>query len=166
MARTYEPIASTTISGSSTSTFSFTNIPATFTDLVVVEYLSFTVGSNQRGINFGDASTSTLYSSTNLRGNGSVAASVRFTGGDAVGSTPGVAESGTGWMTIVTQVMSYANTNINKTFLQSTADSSSYVYRTVGLWRNTSAIDTVKLFAITGAFAAGSRFSLYGIKAA
>jgi hypothetical protein len=164
MPRTYEPIASTTISGSSTSTFSFTNIPATFTDLVLVEHLSFTVSGNQRVINFGD--TSTLYSSTNLRGNGSAASSARYTGGDAVGSTPGVADSGTGWMTVVTQIMSYANTNVNKTFLQSAADASASVFRTVGLWRSTNAISTVKLSALSGAFASGSTFSLYGIKAA
>ena len=164
MPRTYEPIASITTSGTTTSSVTFSNLPSSFTDLIVVEYVSFTVVGNQSGIDFGD--TSTLYSSTNLRGNGTSATSQRFTSGNAIGSTPGDSASGTTWMTVVRQVMSYSNTNVHKTILHSTSDTASYVNRTVGLWRNTNAISTVRLFAVTGAYASGSTFSLYGVRAA
>jgi hypothetical protein len=34
-----------------------------------------------------------------------------------------------------------------------------------GLWRNTNAINSIKLYAASANLSAGSRFSLYGIKA-
>ena len=36
MASTYTPIASSTVTGSSTTTVTFSSIPATYTDLIVV----------------------------------------------------------------------------------------------------------------------------------
>ena len=46
MPATYEPIASTTL-GSAAATISFSSIPGTFTDLVVVLFTGTTHGDNE-----------------------------------------------------------------------------------------------------------------------
>jgi hypothetical protein len=66
------------------------------------------------------------------------------------------------------QVMNYANTSTYKTVLSALANDkngSGSVDRVVGLWSNTSAINSVSV--VGGAnFVSGSTITLYGIKAA
>jgi hypothetical protein len=161
MPRTYEPIASQTLS-STASSVTFSNIPGTYTDLVVV--LAFIDSARFVNIRFNSDSSSN-YSRTALRGNGSTASSFR---GSSLTELYGEAYAvGDPFGNCVVQVMSYANTNVFKTVLIADANASQNVQRTVGLWRSTSAIDTV---AIIGSGAntlqSGTVLSLYGIKAA
>lgn len=164
MPATYDSIASVTL-GSASASVTFSSIPSTYTDLVLVESFQFTGTGSQSLLSFGD--TSSLYSSTTIRGDGSTASSIRFSGVGSIGSSPGQG-NGTANVQVncIRQIMNYSNTTTNKTVVQRFNDSSLQVVATVGLWRNTAAINTVVLTSLSGNFASGSTFTLYGIKAA
>lgn len=159
---TYTPIASTTI-GTAVASYTFSSIPATYTDLVLIENITLSAAGNQSVVSFGD--TSTLYSSTNLQGSGTSALSSRYTAGSGVGSSPG-AGSGTEIINIIRQFQNYSNTTTYKTFIQRSNWAGGQVYATVGLWRNTAAISSIVLTTTGGNYAVGSTFALYGITAA
>ena len=159
---TYTPIASYTVT-SAQSSYTFSSINGSYTDLVLIENIQFSASANQSVMSFGDSST--LYSSTNLQGNGTSALSARFTSGSGVGSSPG-AGSGTDWINVIRHIQNYSNTTTYKTFLQRSNWAGGQVFATVGLWRNTAAISTIVLATTGGNYAVGSTFSLYGITAA
>jgi hypothetical protein len=164
MAATYEPISSQTL-GSAASSVEFTSLPGTYTDLVVVCRIGTTGGSQNIQVQV-NSDTGSNYSYTFLAGDGSAAHSGRYSN-----QTQYVADNyayaNTGLESVyIYQVMSYANTNVYKTFLGSAATTGRAITKTVGLWRSTSAITAIKLFP-SGAetFKADCVFSVYGIKA-
>ena len=166
MAATYEPIASHTLTGS-TASYTFSAIPGTFTDLIVVCDYS-TTGTNSLYYQFGATSVDagSNYSQTNLTGNGSSASSSRRTNNTGL-LIANASSRGTGNRNItILQFMSYANTNVYKTVLEASAAPSLDVYRTVGLWRSTAAIDIISIQATAAIYTSGSTFSLFGIKEA
>lgn len=164
MAATYEPIATSTL-GSAQSSVTFSSIPQTYTDLILIESFQFASTGSQSLIKFGDSSS--LYSVTTLRGDGSSANSARFTNDSQIANTPGNT-NGTAnvQVTGIRHIMNYSNTTTYKTVLQRFGDTSSQVFAVVGLWRNTAAINTLNIISLTGNFNSGSSFTLYGIKAA
>jgi anti-sigma-K factor RskA len=63
--------------------------------------------------------------------------------------------------------MNYSNTTTYKTTLSRFASTLYQVWTHAGLWRNTAAINSIKVYTTAGAnFNTGSTFTLYGIKAA
>lgn len=160
---TYEPIATYT-APSAQASYTFTVIPSTYTDLVLV-FSGSTTATDNLLIQF-NSDTATNYSNTFLSGSGSSASSSRFSTRSYIignyfytGST----------INSISQVQNYSNTTTNKTILMrdNDAGATGNVMATVGLWRSTSAINSIKLFwYASGTFAAGSTFTLYGIKAA
>jgi hypothetical protein len=64
--------------------------------------------------------------------------------------------------------MNYSNSTTNKTVLSRGGNAATWVTTNVGLWRNTAAITSIKVFASDGTsnMNSGSTFSLYGILAA
>lgn len=165
MALTYEPIATTTLSSAQT-TVTFSSISSAYTDLRIT-VVSTAASSGNFGFRFNN-DTGTNYSRTMLRGNGTAASSgystdidyLQLTNGSTIGTTPS-------FNTI--DIFSYAGST-NKTLLYTQSadyNGSGNVTAQVGLWRSTSAINRIDFFAQSGVdFAAGSRFTLYGIKAA
>lgn len=172
MASTYEPIASQTL-GSDTTDVTFSSIPGTYTDLVIV-----VVGRSQRTAGTSDSlvlefnsDTASNYSKTLLYGTGSAAGSTRDSSvvGTDIGRLNTSASSNTDPSTIVLHLMSYSFTSVNKTVLAASAGTKDDwgIARGVGLWRSTSAITSVKLRTWYNAgFKSGATFSLYGIRAA
>lgn len=162
MALTYEPIASTTLS-SAASAITFSGIPATFTDirLVVVGVTSATAINVNFRVN---SDTGTNFSLTQLAGSTAATGSVRNSNQT---SLIGYWQAGTDAnpSTYIVDLLSYANTSINKTILYS-GGSMSEIFRGVGLWRSTAAITSVSLFPASGNWNSGATGSLYGIKAA
>jgi hypothetical protein len=167
MAVTYDPIATTTL-GSAQATVTFSSIPQTYTDLILI-----TQGRhNSSGVNKDvylqfNQDTATNYSSTRLYGDGSSALSDRLTGWTAVwdGYWSGTDVSGRS-MTI-TQIMNYSNTTTYKTTLtRQQAISHGSVWATVALWRSTSAVTRLDLTIPSVSFDTGTTFSLFGVKAA
>jgi hypothetical protein len=163
MPSTYEPIATTTLSSASSS-ITFSSIPATYTDLRIVQVLTGTTNAYTKLRFNGD--TGTNYSSTNIRGDGSTASSqretsdtgIRINGNYPVNSTPSLN---------TVDVFSYGGST-NKTVLNSASNDQNGaggLNRTVGLWRNTAAITSITIYEFTGdTFAAGTTATLYGIK--
>ena len=168
MASTYEPIATTTLASTST-TVTFTGISSSYTDLVLVISAADNLAANvYLQIGNGSIDTGSNYSDTILTGNGSVAYSAKDTSQTqilyAYEGTPPTSPS---FGTYIIQFMNYSNTTTYKTVLSRANSASSGVDAIVGLWRSTSAINQIKLFA-QGAdtYSVGSTFTLYGIKAA
>jgi|LakMenEpi03Aug12_release.lakeMendotaPanAssembly.Ray.scaffolds.fasta_scaffold491268_2 hypothetical protein len=162
---TYSLIQSTVLTGNQTS-ITFSSIPQTFTDLVlVINAKNDTLTNNEIRFN-GD--TATNYSITALYGNGTSAASTRETN-NSYGSIDMNAYMGTTDFSYnnIIQINDYANSTTYKTYL-ARANSASYaVDAIVGLWRSTAAITSFAILTTTGTrnYAAGSTFRLYGIQA-
>lgn len=160
MAVTYEPIATTTISGSSTSTITFSSITGTYTDLVLIAAGNLgTAGS----INFQfNSDTTSNYSITLVYGDGTSALSTRT----SATNLPSV-YFGTGQSNGIVNIQNYANTTTYKTVLSRSNNADGFTSARVGLWRKTpEAITSITLTPQSGNFVAGSTFTLYGIKAA
>lgn len=166
MPSTYTPIASQTLT-SPTAGVTFSSIPSTYTDLVLVVSAgsSFSSGSPSCEIQF-NSDTSTNYSYTQLVGNGSVASTARGSNQTrgAIGNIPTTAGQ---FGTIVAHIQNYANNTTNKSFLARSSDARNFVIARINLWRSTSAITSIYVFDGTASnFTTGSTFALYGIKVA
>jgi hypothetical protein len=166
MPATYEPIATTTL-GSAQATVTFSSIPSTYTDLVLVTIATTSVGGRDYNLRF-NSDTGSNYSFTVLAGSGSAASSTRASNTSSTGlytvagtstSTPGV---------VISQILNYSNTTTYKTIIQRGNEPAGEVCAGVSLWRSTSAISTIAITASTGSgnWNSGSTFTLYGIKAA
>jgi len=152
---TYTPIATTTAGGSS-AVVTFSSIPSTYTDLVIVcNFLAMSAG----GVNLTyNNDTGANYSNTEIYGDGSTAVSAR-------GSSQRIAfTNASNPMNAIINVQNYANSTTYKTLLNRW-NSSLYTFATVGLWRSTASINRIDLTASSN-IAAGSTFTLYGIAAA
>jgi hypothetical protein len=170
MPKTYEPIQ-TQVLGSATATVTFSSIPQTYTDLVLVNLYATTVINEDAIMRFNSDSANN-YSFTTLRGNGSAASSSRssnisfiYLDVDSSGTT-----LSTG-ITTRTHIMNYSNTTTYKTTLgRSGTLGGSFGGGTTciaGNWRNTAAITSISVTASgSTTFVTGSSFTLYGIKAA
>jgi len=168
MPRTYEPIASQTVS-TSTATVTFSNIPGTYIDLVIVALVeAATSGSALRWRVNSD--TGSNYSATYLLGDSRGALSGRES--SATSGICGFADTGSSadpTNVAVIHFMYYANTNVYKTVLHGGASNAAAVDRCVSLWRSTSAITSISL-AMGATFPTynfdTATISLYGVKAA
>ena len=161
MDKTYEPIATQTL-GSAAASVTFSSIPQTYTDLVLI--VNTQTSSNVNVFMRFNVDTSSNYSDTRLVGNGSAASSGRLTS-----QTSAIIISGDpslNFSTYKVDIFNYTNATTFKTFLirSNTADRAASL---VGLWRATpAAISTINIRVDTGTFNTSSTFTLYGIKAA
>jgi hypothetical protein len=168
MAKTYEPIQTQTL-GSNTTTVSFTSIPSTYTDLVLVCVPAAQDADFNAMIMRFNSDSSALYSYTFLRGNGTSATSSRSSGDTRIYISEFALSNVVGDQNIIVQIQNYANTSTNKTLLARSNRASSSLEATVGLYRSTSAISRIDLETSAGAtnqIKSGSTFTLYGIKSA
>jgi hypothetical protein len=163
MAATYTPIASITLGAVATSV-TFTNIPQTYTDLVIVTNWGQSSGDLYLRVN---NDTSSLYSETWIRGNGTNAASNRLSGRDGWYVDYNGVVATTIQPNAVINFMNYSNTTTFKTAIWRENDASSSVELHVGLYRSTSAITSISLISTGSAnsLTSGSTFNLYGIQA-
>jgi hypothetical protein len=164
MTATYDSIATTTVSSTPTTTVTFSSIPATFTDLVLVGVYKRTAGGSVTPrITFNSSVTG--YSETLLYGDGASVVSSRNTSSSYL--TGGTAADGV-WCTMTMNIFSYAGST-NKTCLyeaSTDANGSGRTSRMVGLWRNTAAITSVSILSSSSAgWDIGTTWTLYGIKA-
>lgn len=162
MPATYEPIATTTLS-SAASSITFSSIPGTYTDLRLVLFVKV-ADSNDLRIRF-NTSTTTVYSFTYISGNGTSTSSGYQSGTTYINPCQFVQLPSTQFALITADIFSYAGST-NKTVLCTTSNdlnNSGSVERTVGLWRNTSAIDQIVLSPAAGQFSIGTNATIYGI---
>lgn len=162
----YELIATSVLGASATSVF-FGSIPSTYQHLEIrmVTKNSSDSGVNTCGIRFNEDAGST-YSSHRLYGdtNGVTADFQQPTWMEvlSVGSQlPSIFSAN------VVSVLNYKSTSTFKTIRSlngANASSSNRVSFYSGNWRNTAAINSLRIVLPGTNFVAGSRFSLYGIK--
>ena len=158
---TYTPIATTTL-GSAASSYTFSSIPSTYTDLRIVFNGNYATAS--RGAFVLNSDTGSNYSNTRMTGDGSTAASARAS--NAAYVLMGLSDIST-THTYSIDLMNYSNTTTNKTVLSRLNVASGTVRATVYLIPSTSAITTLTLTMVSGAnLGDGSTFTLYGIAAA
>ena len=170
MASTYTPIATYTVPSAQTS-YTFTVIPSTYTDLVLVFDGNLSV-SDYVWLRMGNGSldTGSNYSATRLIGNGSSATSERSSSAPYIQFS---AVLNTGGNNSIMQFQNYANTTTYKTVLSRTntpitsGGETGTTSASAGLWRSTSAIERIQISTYAGqTFTTGSTFTLYGIQAA
>lgn len=162
MPSTYTPIATTTISSASSS-YTFSSIPSTYTDLVLVTNVIAT-GDLQINCRV-NGDTSTNYSTTYLAGNGTSAVSSRQSNAAFMGTDYYFSATTNGNVSIL-HFMNYSNTTTNKTMINRANAADKGVMANVSLWRSTAAINAIQLYATANNFNIGSTFTLYGIAAA
>lgn len=164
MASTYTPIATTTL-GSAAASYTFSSIPSTYTDLILIFNGSASSGTPYTTLRF-NGDTASNYSDTTLSGNGSTAGS----GKDV--STSYIYVSGydtlsTGMSQLIVNFQNYSNTTTYKTALARSANAANGTSAVVGLWRSTAAINSITVLLNSASnYATGSTFTLYGILAA
>ena len=157
MALTYEPIAQGIVS-SLQAYFEFSNIPNTYTDLVVIADCKYNSGGGDLNWRV-NGDNSTNYSWQRFEN----AAAVRVNNSTMINTTDALNNG-----MFVGHFMNYANTSVNKVVLTQCGNVNQNVGVSVGTWRSNSAITSIQIFAeLSGnQWAVGSRFSLYGLKAA
>jgi len=158
---TYTLIASNTL-GSATSSITFSSIPAVYTDLILVSQY-FRTTNNSPKIYF-NSDTLSNYSQTVLYGNGTSAASGRDSGG-YIWLADYINADLTNPACNITNILDYSNTSTYKTVLDKGGNAANGIAASAGLWRNTSAINSIVITATSGNFNTGSTFKLYGIEA-
>jgi hypothetical protein len=163
MATTYEKIATTTL-GSANSVISFGSIGSGYTDLRLVFVATSTSATPSIPITF-NSDTGANYSFTYLYGNGSSAASGANTSQNNIYAAIGSGLSSTIPTMITLDIFSYAGSTFKTCLLEGSFDKngSGTTERFVGLWRSTSAINTITLTTSTSTFATGTTATLYGI---
>jgi hypothetical protein len=162
MATTYEKIATTTL-GSAAADITFSSISSAYTDLRLV-IVCTTASSSNMCLQF-NGDTGTNYSSTFLSGNGTSAASSRLTSWDSVILDTSPNTSTTVPELFTADIFSYAG-GTNKTVLGTMSadrNGSGGVNGSVNLWRNTSAITSIKVYAAGVNLSTGTTATLYGI---
>lgn len=157
---TLTPIATNTLTATA-SAITFSSIPQTYTDLMVVLCGTHT-GSGLEGLRIssinGDGGTN--YSDTLLQGSGTAANSGR----DTSETSMNLGLIGSSQSNSIFHIMNYSNSTTYKTVLSRGNEPSTYIRAGVGLWRNTAAITSFSLSGVT--FSVGVTATLYGIKAA
>ena len=164
MPATYENIATTTLTSAQTSV-TFSNISSAYTDIVLVSSYLGTLATAELWFQL-NSDTGSNYSWTQLYGNGSSAASYRGSNQSQLRLFPNEASRTTTPTVSITHFMNYSNTTTNKAMLHRSNNADLSVASHVSLWRSTSAINTIYIYTATSSIAAGSTFTLYGIKAA
>jgi hypothetical protein len=148
---TYTPLATVTL-GSAASSVTFSSIPATYRDLILVFEGTVASGAFAR-IQF-NSDTASNYSNVLIKNNGSAL---------ITGDNIAFAELQATYNNAIGQIMDYSATDKHKTVLTRSNQPTGHVIASAGRWANTAAITSIRLFVSAGNYSTGSRFDLYGI---
>lgn len=170
MANTFVKIASVTVGAGGAANMSFSSIPSTYTDLVVLLSGRHT-GSTASSLGLQLNGTTSTYSSRWLSGNGSSASSSNTAGTSIVatyGSIPGTASTSNTFSNDIIYIPNYtgsSNKSVSSDGVQENNATAAYASLSAGLWSNTAAITSITLFPydVTN-FVQYSTATLYGIK--
>jgi peptide methionine sulfoxide reductase MsrA len=154
---TYTPLATVTLA-SSASSVTFSSIPATYRDLILVFVGTPSTDTYARVRFNGD--TGSNYNYVFMYGDGSTAVSSAFAS-QTFGYT-GNTDAAIG--NTIVQIMDYPATDKHKTYLSRNMSSSGgLTMATAGRWANTSVINSIQVSTNAGTFNSGFTFSLYGV---
>ena len=166
MASTYEPIATQTISGA-TSSVIFSSIPSTYTDLRLILSAKITSSGFNVFLTFNNDSGSN-YSTTKLYTTGGGSASSTSATGETSITLDYLGLDSTNPKLFILDIFSYSS-SLYKTVLKLSAEDlngSGLIGTSVSLWRSTSSINSIKMVTGSSTLTAGTIATLYGIKAA
>ena len=158
---TYTPLATLTLA-SATSSVTFSNIPATYRDLILITDGSL-ASANEFRLRF-NSDTGSNYPKVIAQGFTGGTFSVALTSTSIVPWDPNNLEANSRFA-ILANVMDYSATDKHKTALIRTngrADTTPLVSMAAGRWANTAAINSVNVSSGAN-FNIGSTFSLYGV---
>jgi hypothetical protein len=162
MPSTYDKIATYTVSGTPTS-YTFTSIPQTFTDLVLVVNAKITSGSVNFAMQY-NGNTGNNYCFTRLYADGSSALSSRAGSvpdnymGDVLSSV---------WSNNIISIQNYANNTTYKSGISRSNSTGSAIQFWANNWISTfDPITQIKVYPTGGnTLSVGTMMTLYGIKA-
>jgi len=159
---TYTPLATVTLA-SSASSVTFSNIPATYRDLVLITSCSFqNNGSIQITLN---SDTGNNYSGIRSQGDGSATSSGTYSSNGQIAFQQ-INYSSNTRLTYVTNFMDYSATDKHKTVLTRNNGPANAVAMETHRWANNAAINRMLIQPGGGTnFLSGSTLSLYGIVA-
>jgi len=166
----YNSIGSITLS-SAQSQITFPNIPQIYTDLVLVYSAKLTASPGVdilmrlNGDSFGVDGTSGNYSTTIIYGTGAAAGSSRLQNFTKIYCDYYGAPDTTNNQITTINLMNYSNSTTYKTAIIRSGSPTLGLDANIGLWRSTSAINSVTVFPNSQSFAAGTTFNLYGVGA-
>lgn len=162
MATSTEVAIATTTLGSAASSITFNSISSAYTDLRLVVTHTGTSGYVSLIMTF-NSDTGTNYSNTYLRGNGSAASSGRNTSQSNIWLNYDGAYTIPNFHSV--DIFSYGGSTYKTCLITGAEDrnGAGNAYNQVGLWRSTSAINTITLTADSGTYAIGTTATLYGI---
>jgi hypothetical protein len=158
---TYTPLATVTL-GSAASSVTFSSIPATYRDLILVT--DVIAGANQGASVRYNSDSGSNYSTLVMRGYATTVESASTTD-NVLYITYSAVGSGKKCFTTLS-VMDYSATDKHKTGLHRSnyeGTSTTFAEAMATRWANTAAITSLQFFASTGNFAIGSTFNLYGV---
>lgn len=163
----FESIATVTVGAGGASDVTFSSIASTYQHLQI-RYLmrngSTTTSRMRVQLN---SDTGSNYAIHLLEGDGSVAAAAAGASQSNTLGSASTASSFVGFVGGVIDVLDYANTNKNTTLRSLSGhdrNGAGDISLWSGLWINTAAVTTVRLFIPTFTFGQYSHFALYGIK--
>ena len=164
---TYIKIASNTVGSGGVASVTFSSIPATYTDLILLSSIRCTAAEDSAFLRYNNDS-GTNYSYRRLLGNGSTVSSSSATS-QAQLALQFMAESGYTANTFsnnIVYIPNYASGNTKPAFFDSVNETNAANPRMLiaaGLWSGTAAISQLNLIPGAGNFAQYSTFTLYGI---
>lgn len=163
---TYVAIATQTLSSTAAS-ITFSSIPSTYTDLVLICNVGTTVGF-QAIIMRANGDTGSNYSYRTMRGNGSTVITEQQTSQTQVRISVAVDTSTSAAdQVMTTNIMNYSNATTFKTFTgRSNNAIGNGTEANISMWRSTAAINQLDIGTTGSTFVVGSTFSLYGIASA
>lgn len=159
-------LISETVLGSSSVDIVFNSIPQTYKHLIIESLAQDArTGGNDFNVQFNSDTSSggTNYSITFVRGDGSTASSGRGVNTYAInfGQDAG---SNQGYFSVITgTIFDYTNTNIFKSTLSRGSHPGGSVSATVGLWRSTAAINSIRITGNGYNLSAGMIVRLWGV---
>jgi hypothetical protein len=156
---TYTPLATVTLA-SATSSVTFSSIPATYRDLILIINGKATAGGSGARMTV-NSDTGNNYNAVRMYGYSS------STGSDSASNVGyldiSALNTSEGYQAVI-QIMDYSATDKHKTFLYRTQESGiTAVLAQAGRWANTAAITSVRAYTGSDNWAIGSTFSLYGV---
>lgn len=166
MAATYERIATTTLS-SATVSYTFTSIPSTYTDIVMVSSILGVSSESYSPRIILNSDSANNYSVSYIYATGSASAGGRQSNATFmyIGQLVGYPTTGNP-INIITHFQNYSNTTTLKTVLSRSNSANTDLDAIAGLWRSTSAINSINIQFQSGTnMQIGTTFTLYGIKA-
>lgn len=168
--QTYVPIATTTLA-SGVASYTFSSIPSTYTDLVLIgSNVAQTTGSNYLGLQF-NSDVAANYSCLEIYGDGSSVVSDLSPSNNIMQMGFGTRPGTTNYCSFIWNIMNYSNSTTYKTVLGKSNNppaSAAYtgVNAIVGSWRSTAAVTSLTILVSAGNIKSTTTFTLYGIASA